>query len=337
MFTVFKKGNRSDPNNYRGISIINSITKLYDMVLCHRLGQWFVPFREQAGAQTKRGCTEHIVLLRLLTDMARRKKLKFFLTFIDFSKAYDMVPRDKLCIIFKCLGCGLVMLAALVAMYSVTESVIGGAIITATPGGRQGSPTSCLLFIIFMNELIKLVKERCLPDGFLGWLHTLVLMDDTMLLSTSREGMVEKVKLLQLFCSEHGMVIKEAKTKFFVIHGAGGDAEPLHMDGLIIAPCSMYVYLRSPFTSDSSVSSAIRVHARTKLNQIIKFVTFIKKNNDVPFVVKRRVFDAALVSTLLYGCESWLGADVKPIKLYNWGIKQLLGVRKSTPNNICYA
>ena len=44
------------------------------------------------------------------------------------------------------------------------------------------------------------------------------------------------------------------------------------------------------------------------------------------------------MSALLYGCESWLGADYKPvIKLYNWAIKQLLGVRKSTPNDVCYA
>ena len=42
---------------------------------------------------------------------------------------------------------------------------------------RGGSPTSCLLFIcIFMDELIirMIFKQRCLPDGFLGWLHILV-------------------------------------------------------------------------------------------------------------------------------------------------------------------
>ena len=44
------------------------------------------------------------------------------------------------------------------------------------------------------------------------------------------------------------------------------------------------------------------------------------------------------MSALLYCCESWLGADLKPVtKLYNWAIKQLLGVRKSTPNDVCYA
>lgn len=35
-FNIFKKGNRRDTKNYRGISVINSIAKLFDMV-CTRL------------------------------------------------------------------------------------------------------------------------------------------------------------------------------------------------------------------------------------------------------------------------------------------------------------
>ena len=168
MFTIFKRGDKSNTDNYRGISVINSLSKLYDMVLCSKLNQWFCPYREQAGAQSKRGCTEHIVSLQLLTDIARQQKMKLFVVFVDFSKAYDMVPRDKLFIILKRLGCGMRMLAALEAMYRVTESVIGGAVMTASRGVRQGSPTSCLLFILFMNELIRILKEQCGSDGFLG-------------------------------------------------------------------------------------------------------------------------------------------------------------------------
>ena len=95
MFIVFKRGSRSVVDNYSGISIINSISKLYDMVLCNRLSPWFRPFREQAGAQSKRGRVEHIVVLRLFTNVARRERHKLFVTFIDLSKAYDMVPCAK--------------------------------------------------------------------------------------------------------------------------------------------------------------------------------------------------------------------------------------------------
>lgn len=114
---------------YRGISIINSVAKLYDMVLCSRLKQWFKPFREQAGAQEKRGCIEHVVALRLLCDMAKRNRFKLYVAFVDFSKAYDFVPRVTLFRVLRRLGCGAVMLSVLVAMYNITESLLGTAVI----------------------------------------------------------------------------------------------------------------------------------------------------------------------------------------------------------------
>ena len=120
------------------------------MILNDRLSQWFSPFREQAGAQKKRGCLEHIVTLRLICDIARRKKYSLFVTFVDFSKAYDYVNRTVLFKMLKRLGCGCIMLAALVNMYQITESVIRTAAITATLGLKQGSPTSCILFVIYI-------------------------------------------------------------------------------------------------------------------------------------------------------------------------------------------
>ena len=72
------------------------------------------------------------------------------------------------------------MVAALIAMYRVTDNMLlGTVVISATIGVRQGSPTSCLLFVLYVNDLIKLIKESCAPEGFLLWLHLLVLMDDS--------------------------------------------------------------------------------------------------------------------------------------------------------------
>ena len=104
----------------------NSIVKLYDMVLCNRLSLRFEPSREQAGAQKTRRFFEHIVTLRLLTDSARRKNKKLFVTFIT-----DVMPLHKMFITLKRLGCGMVTLAALIVMYNLTESVYGCAIITS--------------------------------------------------------------------------------------------------------------------------------------------------------------------------------------------------------------
>ena len=83
------------------------------------------------------------------------------------------------------LGCGLCMLAAMVAMYTATLTVIGTTAVEEKIGHRQG-----LTFIKFINAVIKLIKSNCEADGFLQWLHLLVLMDDTVLLSTTRQGIV---------------------------------------------------------------------------------------------------------------------------------------------------
>ena len=144
--------------------------------------------------------------------------------------------------------------------------------------------------------------------------------------------------MLQNYCTEYGMKINQSKTKFFVINSSERDREPMVVNGLRVEWCHTYTYLGSPFTSDGCVSSSIKEHANIKISHVLKFVSFVNKNNDVPFVVKRRVFEAALMSSLLYGCESWVNADLKPIvKLYNWCLKQLLGVRKNTCNDVCYA
>ena len=337
LFMLFKRGNRKDPNNYRGISIINSIAKFFDMVLCNRLEQWFKPYREQAGAQKGRGCTEQIVTLRLLCDYAKKKKKKLFVTFVDFSKAYDVVPRNKLFMVLRQLGCGAAMLSIIVAIYNVTKSILGTAIITSLIGVRQGSPTSCLLFIIYVNNLIKLLKETCQPDGFLSWLHLLMLMDDTVLLATNRENIIRKVQLLNQFCYNYGMIVNENKTKLMVINGSVEDRQPITVNDLTILHCDKYIYLGSPFTADASLSTLIKTHVQEKMPHFNKFIAFINKNNNLPFAIKKRVFDACLVSAFLYGCESWLNANLMPLsKLYNWALKQLLGVRLTTCNDVCY-
>ena len=129
---LFKKGCPLCCDNYRGISIINSICKIYDYILCNRLMKWYSPDREQAGAQPRRGCMEHIVTLRLIMNYCFRKKVKLFITYVDFSKAYDRVPRNKLLGCLRKLGYGLTMLLAILAMYQVTKNLLGMAVITAT-------------------------------------------------------------------------------------------------------------------------------------------------------------------------------------------------------------
>ena len=261
---LFKKGDLMNCNNYRGISVINCISKIYDYILYNRLSKWFTSHREQAGAQPKRGCIEQIVTLRLIIDMCFRKKWKLFIAYIDFSKAYDRVLRNKLMLSLKRLGCGFMMFFAITAMYKVTRSILGIAVITAVIGVRQGSPMSCSLFDLFVNTLITKIKERCGNDGFLSWLHVLMLMEDTVILVTSRTKLVEKLNILYDYCEDSGMVVNNDKTKFMVINGQDDDKFPVDIRGNSIYVCDEYVYLGAVFTSNGSLKSSIAKHADDK-------------------------------------------------------------------------
>ena len=184
--------------------------------------------------------------------------------------------------ILMCLGCGMVMLGVICTMYSVTESIIGNAMFVATVGFRQGSPTSCLLFIIYVNDLIKLIKDNC-NDGFLKWLRVLILMDDTVLLSISREKLINKLSLMKKFCCDYGMKVNESKTKFFVINGTIEDKEVVRIEGLMVESCTQYMYLGSPFTADGSVSSSVKAQATAKMAHVTKFISKLHFYIDVDF------------------------------------------------------
>ena len=122
-----------------------------------------------------------------------------------------------------------------------------------------------------------------------------------------------------------------------VINGTIGDREPVIVDMIVVNHCDKDIYLGSPFTSDGSLSSVVKAHVVEKMAHFHKFIAFIDKNSDLPFVIKMRVFDACFLSAILYGCESWLSGDLKPVcKIYNWALKQMLGVRLTTCNDICY-
>ena len=113
LIVLFKSGNRMMCNNYRGISIMDTLSKIYDILLLNRLKLWCHIDQCQAGAQKGRGCLEQIVTLRLLCDYVKYKKVKLYVLFVDFSKAYDRVPQEKLIERLKSFGCGRIMLKAI--------------------------------------------------------------------------------------------------------------------------------------------------------------------------------------------------------------------------------
>ena len=54
--------------------------------------------------------------------------------------------------------------------------------------------------------------------------------------------------------------------------------------------------------------------------------------------MKRAVWESALMSSMLYGCETWMSNSLRPVEqLYQHTLKDLAGVRYQTPPDLVYA
>ena len=257
--------------------------------------------------------------------------IKWNLKLVLFTLAHG-----KLIEVLRSRGCGKVMLKAIQAMYSCTKNILKSAIIHASIGVRQGAPSSCLLFVIYIDEMIKMIKNAVEEDGFLGGLHALLLMDDTVIIATSREMCEAKLRVVLQYCQEFGMSVNVKKTKFFVINGDYTDKTPLNVNGTKICYSCSYLYLGAWFTDSGKISDVIALHEKANQATVNKFSIFCAANTQMPFVYKRLVFDAAVTSSLLYSAESWLTDKLKPIeRQYNHLVRCLLGVRKNTSIDMC--
>lgn len=329
--TIFKSGDKTKPENYRGISVSPAIAKTYDKVLTNRFTLWYQPNVAQAGAKKGRSCEEQVLTLRLLIEAAVKKKLVLYVVFVDFVKAYDNLNRQTLINRLATKGCGKSFLHAIYQSLQCTEMLIGEQTLVTTKGIKQGQPSSCPLFT-FALDFISEELSKLPEDSWLGKTNSLLFMDDTALLATSRTEMNNKLKVLHDTAQTLGMILHPTKSKFISVNA--NDKQDFIVQDARVKETDSYTYLGCKITPRS-----IREQTKTEIGErqkhIHKFTSFLAKNNDAPYRIKKKVFQCALQASVLYGSETWL-VDTTPITnaIFFKPLKQLLGIRQQVPNNI---
>ena len=88
------------PLNYRGISLLSVVSKLYSAVLNNRFLNYLedenLLAEEQNGFRRKRSCEDHVYSACTLIRNRLLQKKDTFGVFIDFQKAFDYVDRNVL-------------------------------------------------------------------------------------------------------------------------------------------------------------------------------------------------------------------------------------------------
>ena len=164
---VHKKGDKADLNNYRPITVIPVLAKLFASVLTRRLADWTernnLRAPTQAGFRANCGTTDQLSVLNYITKNCLSQGEKLYCCFVDFEKAFDTVDRDVLWAVLANIGVQGQFLKCLQSLYGVDSAAVRTAQGTSGAfrcfqGVQQGSPLSPLLFGLLIDCLHKVLK-----------------------------------------------------------------------------------------------------------------------------------------------------------------------------------
>ena len=164
---IHKKGSRSNPDNYRPISITSAICRAMEKILAYRIRLLFIDrfSPKQYGFLPKRSC--NAALIDVISSW--NKKLKFCksldVIYFDFQKAFDKVNHEKLLDKLQKFGFDLQttrwfkhFLSNRVSFVKI-ENYLSSEI-DINSGVLQGTVTGPLLFLIYINDIHNTISSE---------------------------------------------------------------------------------------------------------------------------------------------------------------------------------
>ena len=179
---LHKKGDRDNPNNFRGICLLSMGSRILARVLADRIRIWAEHMElvddEQAGFRKERSTADATqVMMRIQEDSVDLRKRKIIAgeeidedlmpaaRLLDLRKAYPRVNRPALWGLLKKYGMGEKCLKALQGLHEETNYKIKSREGTSEPwiplrGLREGCPSSPPLFNIFHQAPMRTASRR---------------------------------------------------------------------------------------------------------------------------------------------------------------------------------
>ncbi|UYV82056.1 hypothetical protein LAZ67_21000621 [Cordylochernes scorpioides] len=347
---IFKNGDPDNPSNYRGISLISNLSKLFTSILKTRLNDWMerksILAENQAGFRKGYSCQDHIFTLVSLIQMTlSRRRGKLYAFFIDLRKAFDTVPHHLLWkkIALNGLSCRFIkliknyytqMTATVRWRGSFTEAI------KIQAGVLQGEPLSPYLFILFLNDLVHLFDESELPGINLenyGTIHLLLYADDIVILGESKINLQLKINLLKKYLEENCLTLNQNKSKIMVFRNGGRTArsETWFWGQQPLTIVAKYTYLGYPLTTKISTQYASQYFRNKALNAINALWRILTKARIKSFTSVMKLLDTIVLPTLLYAAPMWAINQLKTVNnTQDTFLRRLLDLLNFTPGYV---
>ena len=340
---VHKKGDHGVPDNYRKITVMPCIGKLFESILNNRLSFKNEVCNDndpyQAGFKTNSRTTDNIFILCAIIDKQRCLSKPLYTCFVDFTKAFDYIDRTAL--YYKLLNRGIDgnLLNIIKSMFSKAECCVKwdsriSDILKSEFGVLQGGMLSPKLFTEFLQDIsASFDQDQGIAVDTLLMVY-LLFADDLVLFSESAEGLQKQLTALYSYASLWHIIVSIPKTKVLIFNERYTTVcGSFHYGDNIIEKAEQYKYLGVVY-STKSANNVLKETFSHLASQAGKAIFALRKQSR-PVVGKLsptiafKVFDCQILPILEYGSDIWYtGDDVNDLeKIHLKFIKSTLGVR----------
>lgn len=231
IFLIYKEGptsNEENPRDYRPISLLNVAYKLMAIIIDLRLRSLSEDLisNEQGGFRNGRSCIQKISILTNCLEDAKLFNKPIYLCYLDVAKAYDTTSIKAVLDLLKRLNFGkkirriikninLQCQTSVITPYGETHKFkIGN-------GLRQGCPLSPLLYILFLDPLLKWLNEEEIGYTLEGkddeaksvTLNNLAWADDQVLITNNPHNLQKLLNQTATFMNHYGLELNLGKNK----------------------------------------------------------------------------------------------------------------------------
>ena len=214
-----KRASKSDSNNYRAIAISSILGKIFDSIVMKEQYASLITDDLQFGFKENSSTIICTQLLIETIEYYNSNNTDCFMLLLDASKAFDRIEYSTLFNNLRNRNMCPVTLRLIMNMYisqkmQVRFSNVLSSQFTVGNGVKQGGVLSPILFTVYLDSLIKTLKQRnigCkIGNKFLG---VFGYADDLTLLCPTLSGLQEMLNVCEDFAKDYNILFNASKSK----------------------------------------------------------------------------------------------------------------------------